>query len=71
MTKRMIAAGKVKGTKLGQSPRHVWDKGYPVTRCERCGSHFSYSGMDTCGPIYCYPTPAWLKAHPEDDQGTR
>lgn len=57
--------------KLGQSPRHVWEGSYPVDRCKRCGAHFSYTGFDTHGPIYCKPTPAWLRDHPNDDQKER
>jgi transposase len=57
--------------KIGQSPRHVWDNGYPVTTCKRCGAHFSYNGMDAHGPIYCVPTPAWLAANPNDDRKER
>lgn len=51
----------------GQSPRHLWEGSYPVDRCRRCGAFFSYNGMDAHGPCTCHPTPAWLKAHPEDD----
>jgi hypothetical protein len=56
---------------MTQSPRHVWDRGYPVTHCARCGAYFSYNGMDTRGPLYCNPTPTWIAAHPEDDRKDR
>ena len=45
---------------------HLWSKEYPVTRCARCGAHFSYTGMDARGPFHCQPTPSWLLAHPSD-----
>lgn len=64
----------------GQSPRHVWkhdkfassgDGSKPVDKCQRCGAYFSYSGMDTHGPMFCNPRPEWLREHPEDDLKTR
>lgn len=54
------------------SKRHVWkyhgrsELAGAVEHCERCGSHF-LEKADTRGPVYCYPTPEWLKTHPADD----
>ena len=56
-----------------QSKRHVWkflrmsDLTGAVERCERCDRSF-IEKADTHGPVYCNPTPAWLLAHPDDDQ---
>lgn len=54
------------------SKRHVWkfikitERAGAVEHCQRCGSHF-IEKADTRGPVYCYPTPLWLKQHPTDD----
>lgn len=56
------------------SPLHQWWEvrtatqtgGGHVAHCERCGSHF-IERADTRGPVYCYPSAAWLAAHPADD----
>lgn len=54
------------------SKRHVWkfirmsDSAGAVEHCQRCGRHF-IEKADTRGPVYCYPTPEWLRDHPEDD----
>jgi hypothetical protein len=58
------------------SKRHVWGKatyskptqnwsGY-VGHYDRCGCSF-VERADTRAPVYCYATPAWLAAHPNDD----
>lgn len=57
----------------GQSPRHVWKMVAfhgprdHVARCDRCGAHYVERADGAHGPMYCKPTPAWMKAHPEDD----
>jgi len=54
------------------SKRHVWtflrssERTGAIEHCARCQSHF-IEKADTRGPVYCYPTPEYLKAHPEDD----
>lgn len=54
------------------SKRHLWkylghsERAGTIEHCERCGSHF-LEKADTRGTVYCYPTPTWLKAHPNDD----
>ena len=34
--------------------------------CQRCGYHYNTRSGGTAA-VYCYPTKAWLAAHPEDD----
>ncbi len=57
------------------SKRHVWkvlrwsQLTGSVERCERCDRTF-VEKADTRGPVYCYPTPEWLKTHPGDDGKT-
>ena len=34
--------------------------------CDRCGSHYNTRVGGTAA-VYCYPTKAWLEAHPEDN----
>lgn len=55
------------------SKRHVWK--YlggvgkitgAVEKCERCERTF-IERADTRGPVYCYATPTWRAAHPDDD----
>lgn len=49
------------------SARHVWYvKSQNVDACKRCGTFFYRPGGGT-GAVYCFPTPQWLKEHPEDD----
>src|SRR3990167_2304674 len=69
----------IKGmTTTNPSPRHQWVylRGTSalytgaVERCARCGAHF-VEKADTRGPIYCAPTPQWLREHPEDDRKER
>src|SRR3990167_4623908 len=69
----------IKGmTITNPSPRHQWVnlRGTSalytgaVERCARCGAHF-VEKADTRGPIYCAPTPQWLREHPEDDRKER
>ena len=49
------------------SKRHVWYvKSQGADACHRCGCvYIRQSGGS--GPVYCYPTPAWFKEHPDDD----
>lgn len=37
-----------------------------TARCSRCGACF-IERADTRGPVYCFPTPAWLAEHAADD----
>jgi hypothetical protein len=37
-----------------------------VAKCARCDRTF-IERADTRGPVYCYPTPAWMAANPGDD----
>ena len=60
---------------MRSSPRHVWRVAYQVAsgcveRCDRCGGSF-HPGLDGYGPVYCAPSPDWLRAHPDDDRGER
>lgn len=54
------------------SARHVWsvkrwrESTGSVETCARCERTF-IERADTRGPVYCYATPAWLAAHPDDD----
>jgi hypothetical protein len=49
------------------SKRHVWKVEHQnVDRCQRCGSGF-HRIADARAAVYCFPTPAWLSAHPDDD----
>lgn len=58
------------------SNRHVWQEtncgahasggNWHSASCKRCGCSFN-SRADTRGPVYCYPSQAWLAAHPSDD----
>jgi hypothetical protein len=34
--------------------------------CQRCGSHYN-TRADATAPVYCFPSKAWLAAHPDDD----
>lgn len=34
--------------------------------CQRCGSHYNTRVGGTAS-VYCFPTKAWLEAHPEDN----
>jgi squalene cyclase len=50
------------------SARHVWRcDGQHVDVCDRCGSRYYRPGGGS-GAVYCYPTPDWLRDHPEDDR---
>jgi hypothetical protein len=59
------------------SSRHVWKHtGYAkeggghdrhIVHCERCGSNHS-PAWGGSAPIHCFPSPEWLRAHPEDDR---
>lgn len=50
---------------------HVWkmigqsDRAGHTAKCERCQRTF-IEKADTRGPVYCYATPDWLSAHPDD-----
>lgn len=54
------------------SKRHVWKESSTgkycghTAKCARCDSVF-IELADTRGPVYCYPTPAWMAANPTDD----
>jgi hypothetical protein len=53
------------------SKLHVWKLvsqdgiGGHTARCERCARTF-IERADTRGPVYCFATPEWLAAHPDD-----
>lgn len=60
------------------SGRHVWKQLEPVVNtyghhdshreeCLRCGRRF-VPYLDERAPIYCFATPEWLAAHPDDDR---
>ena len=49
------------------SKRHVWKAAsQDVDYCLRCGTRF-HRIADAGGAIYCFATPEWRAAHPEDD----
>lgn len=54
------------------SKRHVWKfvsiskTVGAIDKCQRCGRTF-IEKADTRGPVYCYATPQWLAANPNDD----
>jgi hypothetical protein len=54
---------------LDESPskRHVWKYEHPIERCLRCGCLYNpqHGGR---AAVHCFPKPAWLKDHPEDDR---
>ena len=48
------------------SSKHVWYvKSQGVDACHRCGCAYIRQGGGS-GPVYCFPTPAWLAEHPSD-----
>lgn len=66
---------KLKGWPWDNSPStlHQWKEVRTGTRtgsghialCARCGAYF-IERADTRGPVYCFPSQAWLMAHPGD-----
>lgn len=54
----------------GPSPRHMWEvKSQTCDVCKRCGSTYLHR-VGGRAAFYCYPTPEWLKANPQDDGKT-